>query len=544
MKPFDRRRTVRALALSALIAPPLATALTPADLLPLQTGFTVATCYSGGNLGGGVALPPPDPNGLVVVAWNTSPAQLSIAPLNIPGLTYNWQFYHNELALQNPSQGAQHVWNSTNLGEVFGTALDDGVPPNIYVAASRAYGNANWPSSNGPGTVYKLTASGALEGTIQAFPQLPGASGGTPGPGSGNTPDAALGNLCFQRSRSGQAWLYVTNMGDGRIYRMDPVTGAQSGTFDHGTQALPVASYPAQPDNPALVYTQMVRRPWGIGANGGRLYYGVFASMDPPPVPLDPNAAGPQAEVWSVGLDATGNFQVGTSVREFKLPAIFPFFWFNAPINTSSLPVSDIEFSLSGAMFVAERYHTGCIAPNLNTIAFLTGAHSTRVLEYTGNTGAWVASPQGKFQVGAASWHNSAGGVGPACDGSVWCSADAIAPFGATAAYGQQRIRGQGNNNPPSLPPDITPVTNSHIIDFDGVGNFYSKSLIGDVDTVIEPPRVRARMVSALCPEGPGLPYIVTLNVVNLMQVPLTQLAFGPCPPAFSRRPVRRSCRA
>jgi hypothetical protein len=521
---------------AAIAAPVHGIALyTNTDLLPLQNDFTVATCYSSTALANLAFLPLPDPEGNVVVVWNTSPSLpngLTGKPMGEPASAgANWHYYHNELAQQNPVAGVQHEWKAKHLGEVFGTALDDSIPPNIFVAASKAYGYSTWPAGNGPGTVYKL---GAANGAITAFPQLPGAAGGTPGPGSGNSADAALGNLCFHRTPGGTAWLYVTNMGDGKIYRMDPVTGANTGSFDHGTQALPVASYPSVSDNPALVYTQPTRRPWGIGVQAGRLYYSIFDSMDPWPLALHPNAVGPQPEVWSVALDSAGNFQPATALREFKLPPLSLSYSGFGPLGRSSMPVSDIEFTLSGAMVLAERYHTGCTSPFANGSGswnqlpnYLLGAHSTRVLEYTGSSGSWVASPQNKFRVGSNPWGNSAGGVGPGCDGSVWCTGDALGVFQSLAAYGQQRIRGQGNAT------DVTPLVQSYIIDYDCSGIYYGKSLIGDVDTVTEPLRVRATFVSAVCPPVPGAPYQVTLNITNLMQVPLTQVGFGPCPPQF-----------
>ena len=521
------RTAIAAVSAFALHLPVRAVGIyTCTDLVPLQTGFTVATCYSSTNLGGGVSLPLPDPNGNVVVIWDTSPSGLAGKPLGAPASAgANWSFYHNELSWQNPVIGVQHEWKASRMGEVFGVALSDHRPPHIFVSASTCYGYATWPSANGPGTIYRLDAN---TGAINPFPQLPGASGGTPGPGSGSTPDAALGNLCWVRTLSPPftPYLYVTNMGDGKIYRVT-TAGAVSGTFDHGLTALPQLSYPAVVDNTGLVFTPAKRRPWGIGYYCGRLYYSIFDSSDPVPPPLDPNATGPQCEIWSVALDGAGNFVTNSSVREFKMPRLSLAYSGFGQLLRSSMPVSDIEFTLSGAMILAERYHTACTSQTYAGYGFLLGAHSTRVLEYTGNTGAWTASPQNKFRVGSQPWGNSAGGVGPACDGSVWCSGDALGVFQALAAYGQQRIRGQGNAA------DITPLTQSHIIDYDCSGTFYGKSLIGDVDTVIEPPRVLAKMVNAACPALPGGPYVVTLNVTNLMQVPLTQLAFGPCPPAF-----------
>jgi hypothetical protein len=492
------------LALSA----PAGAALT--DLVPLQTDYTVVTCYSGNSLGPSVLVPPPDPNGPVIAVYNTGASQLGAAPLGPSSLSYNWQFDHNEVAVQSPLIGAQAVWNAGNLGEVFGIALDNQAQPNIYVSASMAYGLANWPAGNGPGTVYKLSGT---TGGITAFPQLPGA-----GPNSG--PSASLGNLCFHRSGNATTSLFVTNMGDGKIYRMDATTGALIGTpFDHGLTALPQASYAPVADNASLNFTQEERRPWGIGTHGGRLYYSIWSSVDAPPPVTNPLANGKQAEIWSVALDATtGNYIPNSSIREFKLPVLVPApYW---TLGRSSMPVSDIEFSSSGVMILAERYHGG-------VHSFLFGTHSTRVLEYTGSSGAWTGSPHSKFRIGVtgAAVINSAGGVATTCNGSVWATGDGLAPFQSNFAYGIQRIDGTGNQFTP------TPNTNSHLIDLDGLGLYYSKTLIGDVDAAAPRPRVRATLVNAVCPTAPGAPYTVTLNVTNLLGVPVTQLAFSPCPP-------------
>jgi len=541
MKIRSLRTALAALACSAaLTAPAPGIGLyTMQDQLPLQNNHTVATCYSSTALANLSFMPLPDPNGNVVVVWDTTPSGLAGKPTDSPASpSANWFYCHNEVACQNPVVGPAHEWKASNLGEVFGVALSDTPQQHIFVAASRAYGYATWPAGNGPGTVYRLNGN---TGAITAFPQLPGAAGGTMGPGSGNSPDAALGNLCFVRTPNGTPWLYVTNLGDGKIYRMDPTGGANTAFFDHGLTALPQAPYNYAPvnDNPALVFTPEKRRPWGIGYFCGRLYYSVFDSADPTP------GTGPQCEIWSLALDAGGNAVANSSVREFKTPPMSVVYTGFGPVGRTNMPVSDIEFTLAGAMILAERYHTACTVPYTATCyktlptpgwttcpwncfpIYLTGAHSTRALEYTGTSTAWLPSPQNKLRVGSAPWNNSAGGVGPACDGSVWCTGDALGVFGSTAAYGQQRISGQGN----AL--DITPTLNSHIIDYDCNGAFYGKSLIGDVDTKIEPRRIIAKVVNAACPTVAGAPYTVTLSITNMLTVPLTQVGFGPCPPAF-----------
>ena len=211
------------------------------------------------------------------------------------------------------------------------------------------------------------------------------------------------------------------------------------------------------------------------------------------------------------------------ALREFKLPVMgTPF----TTLGRSSLPVSDIEFSSSGKMLIAERYHIGAFSSAPTFYGNLYGTHSTRVLEFTGASGAWIMSPHDKFRLGHAPpfLTNSAGGIGVSCNGSVWASGDSLAPFQFNHAYGLMRINGTGNQTLPG------PNSQSHLIDLDGVGNYYSKTLIGDVDVAAPPPRVRATLLSVVCPTVPNTPYQVTLSVQNLLPVTLTQISFAACP--------------
>src|ERR1041385_4906484 len=51
------------------------------------------------------------------------------APLGSAGLGWSPAMWHNDSSLTD-------AWNAKNLGEVFGIALDDATPPNIYVTAT------------------------------------------------------------------------------------------------------------------------------------------------------------------------------------------------------------------------------------------------------------------------------------------------------------------------------------------------------------------------------------------------------------------------
>lgn len=127
------------------------------------------------------------------------------------------------------------------VGQVFGIALDDAAVPNIYLAATSAFGvhivvsdpvdatqldrakngapNADWMigqfGSGGPGGIYKVDGQ---TGAVSLFATIPGNSG----PG--------LGGIVFD---SATRQFFVADLDTGLIHRLD-ATGKPLDTFDHG----------------------------------------------------------------------------------------------------------------------------------------------------------------------------------------------------------------------------------------------------------------------------------------------------------------------
>ncbi len=321
---------------------------------------------------------------------------------------------------------------AAEIGQVFGVALDDATPPNIYVTATAAFGlhrNADnsdwmdgmWGEGGGPGTVWKLDAANGYRPEIFADITTDGRANSA----------AALGNIAFDR------WnrqLYVSDLETGLIHRLSLADGADLGTFDHGTGGRitfkdasdgqfhslePVAFDPASraqiDDCPSGDFSRTPscwnfadfrRRIWGVGvrqdaATGEvRLYYAVWSSQgfgNP-----DYAAAGDDEKrnsVWSVGIDQEGDFNPGSVRREFFLPDFF-----RSPEAIAragrSHPVADIAFptvSEQNVMLVAERggvRNLGLAAEN----AF-SYPNEARVLRYElGETGAWQGA--GRYDVG------------------------------------------------------------------------------------------------------------------------------------------------
>ena len=230
------------------------------------------------------------------------------------------------------------------IGQVFGLALDDATPPNIYATASSAYrlrvegtgADAKWApgqfgvdKDGGPGSIWKIDGT---TGDVSLFANV--ALNGTPNSGPG------LGNIAFDPT---SRQLFVSDLDTGMIHRFD-LDGNDLGTFDHGVTARPTTGLKALPfdasnrldiasdafnaDDPKTwAFAAPGRAVWGLAAEGGRLYYAV--------------AEGPQ--VWSVAITGQGAFDDDPRL-ELDLPASF-----------SPNPISDIVFTADRKMILAQR---------------------------------------------------------------------------------------------------------------------------------------------------------------------------------------------
>lgn len=337
-------------------------------------------------------------------------------------------------ASSNPPTAFYHAanWTKANLGNVFGLALDNG--GNIYLTATSSYFFDAFPPA-GPGAVYRVAAG---SGAITTFATLPNMGAG-------------LGNIHYD---AGYDSFYVTNFDDGLVRRLDhPLgTGAATvlGQWDHGAN-LPSATPPdvAIPDDLSQSFTPLGRRIWGVHTFSGRLYYSVWWDDEGTKDPLYDN------EIWSVALDATGNFVAGTARLEVTLPPL--------PGEVYSNPVADINFGPSGNMLLAERSMGDLTTPS---------AHQSRGLEYVLSGGAWIPSPN-LFEVSQLYPPGSAaGGVDQdfAPGGRVWFSGDALHLSSPDNIYGLQGLPAIGGDTSDSI-----------LIDLDDETTLQDKTEIGDV---------------------------------------------------------------
>jgi hypothetical protein len=322
---------------------------------------------------------------------------------------------------------------AAQIGQVFAITFDNWPVPNIYLAATSAFGvqivvanpaagaplkrarrgapNANWMPGQfgtglggGPGSIYKVDGE---TGVVSLFTTIPGNSG----PG--------LGGMVFDKSTN---QFFVSDLDTGLIYRLD-MDGKAIDTFDHGIEARPVAGLSRVPDNGILMnirdpafdiekpstwgLTPKERRVWGLAVNDGRLFYAV--------------ADGPQ--VWSVGLRHNGDFAHDA----------------RRDIDGSTLPsrnvISDITFDRDGNMYVAQR---GEQRGSYDYSVFAEPRQSA-VMRYrpTAQPARWVPE---QYAVGfQGNYRNATGGVAlgygydergqmraGACDQMVWSTGDLL----------------------------------------------------------------------------------------------------------------------
>jgi hypothetical protein len=307
-----------------------------------------------------------------------------------------------------------------DVGQVFGVALDDQAAPNIYLAATSAFGlqlvargrdglperrkvggpGAGWMKGQfgldlqgDPGSIYKVEGT---TGVITLFAKV--LLDGVPNPGP------ALGNLAYDAAHK---QLFVSDLHTGMIHRFAIVDGSEGGPpYDHGVTGRPAANQAPVPFNPAnranIANTRFnsenpdtwgfappARRVWGVAVHDGRLYYSAGNGQP---------ANAPQ--IFSVGIQPDGSF--GPDAR------------FELDVAGAPYPVSDIAFSQKGAMILAQR---APLAGAYDYSAF-TAPGEPRVLRYwlkdrndPPSPGLWKPAAE-EYAVGfAGNYRNTDGGV-------------------------------------------------------------------------------------------------------------------------------------
>jgi len=277
------------------------------------------------------------------------------------------------------------TWFAAQIGQVFAVAVDNAGPPNIYAAATSAYGlpivapgsdgapvhvRTGAPSATfmpglwgraaggGPGAIWKIDG---VTGAVSLFADVK--LDGRPNSGP------ALGGLAFDPDSSS---LYVADRETGFIHRF-AMDGSARGRFDHGTagrqgQGLPPVAFDPGPTlditsakfdsaEPATWnYAAPERRLFGLAVYKHRLYYAVAAGL----------------QIWSVGLGPDGSFGNDATLEVAVPPGAGP------------TEISKIAFDEQGRMVLAERpAPTGAF-----DFGALTPQGIGRVLRYANAAGA------------------------------------------------------------------------------------------------------------------------------------------------------------
>lgn len=397
----------------------------------------------------------------------------------------------------------RHEVPARDIGQVFGVALDDADPANIYVTATAAHGlqivtrdadgdgrpervrqgqsGARWMEGQfgpgGPGAVYRIDGR---NGSVTQFSEI--------APGGRANRGAALGNIAFDPVHR---QFFVSDFQSGLIHRLD-MNGQIQETFDHGQNGRPRLGLqavsaqgsaadiqsgnfdPADPGTWGLADER--RRVWGLAHYGGRLYYA--------PV------SGPQ--IWSIGLAQDGSFERDP---EWEL---------DVATRPSDHPVGDITFDESGRMYLTQR---GGLTSSYDYDAQQADGPN-RVLRYRLETpdnpntlSRWVKDPE-EYAVGfPGNFRNAAGGIaigygykrqpdgdygfGP-CEGTLWSTGDALrdndrysqslSPGGPLVVHGLQ------GNAMSLVRPQNEPPWQSYYVDYDGAADVVEQQgHVGDV---------------------------------------------------------------
>ena len=313
---------------------------TPSSLY--VTGNAAVTGFSG-------ALPP------IQIAPGVDPNRETFIDLNGPSLRVV-DLHHMGGLPEAQLVGApkSFTFSAAQLGQVFGVAIDDSSPPNIYAAATSAYGlpivapgpdgksqhipagapNATfmpglWGPQGGPGSIWKIDG---VTAKISLFANVTLNSRTNSG--------AALGGLAYDPDSKS---LFVTDRETGFIHRF-AMNGRDLGSYDHGVtgraaQGLPPVPWTSQQPidltspqfdskQPATWnYAAPERRVFGLAVYQNRLYYAVADSL----------------QIWSIGLKPDGSFG-NDAVIELA-----------APPSTGPTEISKITFDEQGRMFLADR---------------------------------------------------------------------------------------------------------------------------------------------------------------------------------------------
>jgi hypothetical protein len=436
------------------------------DFPGFKCGQAVITCFSG-FLPGTTTLNPSGP-----VLATVDIRDQSAAPHGT-----NWPIAG--------SGGIYHKsdWDANNMGQVFGLTIDGN--NNIYASATTIYGYylPTGMSNAAYGNVYKIDA---ITGNVSVFATLP----------QNLTNPSGLGDIWYDAPNN---QFFVSNFYDGKIYRLN-AAGLPLDMYDFAgtTYGTPSPGFIARGE-----------RVWAVATYNNKLYFSVWNEDH-----YRPNS-GVKNQIYSVAL--SGGIPTGSATLVHDMSNFT-----STVTQIYSNPVSDIHFSQTGNMLVAERSMNNDFGNSSINVG--EQAHRSRIIElspvntwsseriyYVGNTSYdgsggfpmnYHANSAGGVDYGYESYNPSAAPAPSKCDSMVWGTGDAlrapgwndflIDPLSPLCAngyggglndwnYGIAGIRWTGNSNNPS---DLINYvkTSSIYIDIDNNLCDHDKTQFGDLD--------------------------------------------------------------
>jgi hypothetical protein len=498
----------------------------PVWVFPAAAQQASTPVYGAGNAavtGFSGALPP------VQIAAGVDPNQKTFIDLNGPSLRIvDLQSMGGPMQAQIVRAPKPFTFPAAAIGQVFGVAIDDNAPPNIYAAASSAYGlpiaapgadgqpehiragapkaafmPGLWGLQGGPGSIWKIDGA---TGKVSLFANVTLDGRANSG--------AALGALAYDPDSKS---LYAADRENGMIHRF-AMNGSDLGSYDHGVtgrtaQGLPpvpwtsrrpvdVTSPPFDSAQPASWnYAVAERRIFGLAVFQHRLYYAVADGL----------------QIWSVGLKPDGSFADDAVIELVAPPAAGP------------TEISSIAFDEQGRIYLADRP-----APSgAFDFAALAVPGIGRVLRYAvaettpDGRRTWQQAPD-QYAIGFPhDFRNGNGGVAigynydrlgnimlRSCGGFMWTTGEDLrrpedaALAARLAKSGALDINGLQGNGTWRIRRDDQPPLDSYFIDyFDDPPDPAARGHVGDIAILRQcPPAQRAGLPPAGMPMAGGVP--------------------------------------
>jgi hypothetical protein len=380
---------------------------------------------------------------------------------------------------------------AAQIGQVYAVALDNAMPPNIYVAATSSFGlPIVVPDKDGDGRPDRVK-QGTPGATFMPGLWGPPALGG--GPGSiwridgvtgavtlfanvtlGGVPNSgpALGGLAFDSATN---QLFVADRDTGMIHRFT-LDGVDRGQYDHGVTGRAAIGLPPVPFNPANrlnianpAFKVDVSSTWqlapkerliyGLGVRGSRIFYAVADGL----------------WIYSVSINPDGSFGADARTEVNVPPALAP------------TEIAKITFDDLGRMLLGERG----IPVGLYDFTVLAQESVSRVLRYArispgpGLPPVWQPVPD-EYAIGfPVQFRNANGGVAVgyrydtqgrldrySCGGFVWSTGEQLrrssnpAIAAQLAPGGPAEVNGLQGNEIELVRPLNVPPFQTYFIDY------------------------------------------------------------------------------